>query len=244
MTFRKLMTALAAVALVAFAVAIAQAGDTGNPYPATKAAMDGSSCMHQMKGPGCGHGQMAADCCKMMKGPGCGHGQMAADCCRMMKGAGPGAVCPMHGEKCDRGCMSGMRREVRVMCVVDDECCNWSCDGIWGDYDCSNPGGKSLLNCRKHKDPHTMIYCNDDDVMMMREETRCGECGRKIIRIEQRGRGDGARMEHRARMMERQRDASCRPDCKWIQKGTPGCQGMTPPPAPVPPPEGCPHSGK
>ncbi len=307
MMLRKSMTVLAAAALIAFAVTIAQAGDGATPCRGM--AQAGGSPQMQMKGAGCGHGQMnAADCaatCKQMGMAGCdmgqmqggaccqgkmpadcckgmmmggmgkmpadcckgkmmgGMGKMPADCCKGMMMGGMGkmpadcckgmmmggaAGCAMHGDKCNMDCMKMMQQGCGDACSMDDNGCNWSCDGIWGDYDCSNPGGRSLLNCGSRNSCRVMMFRgqgNDDDCMMMMRQMGRGKGGMKMMRRMDRREGGmkmmrmdggccagGPKMERKVIMMHKH-DGSCKPGCMGMEQGAhgsmPGC-GMTPPP--------------
>ncbi len=267
MTFRKSLTILAAVALMGFAVTIAQAGDGGSPCPGM--AQAGGSPQMQMKGAGCGHGQMnAADCaatCKQMgmagggmgqmQGGACcqgkmmgGMGNMPADCCKGMMMGGGAAGCAMHGDKCNMDCMKMMQQGRGGAYSMDDNGCNWSCNGIWGDYDCSNPGGRSLLNCGSRNSCRVMMFRgegNDENCMMMMRQMGRGKGGMKMMRRMNRGEGGmnmmrmdggccagGPKMERKMMMMHKH-DGSCKPGCQGMEQGAtgsmPGC-GMTPPP--------------
>jgi hypothetical protein len=275
MMFRKSMTVLAAAALIALAVTIAQAGDGATPCRGM--AQAGGASQMQMKGAGCGHGQMnAADCaatCKQMgmagggmgqmQGGACCMGKMPADCCKgkMMGGMGRmpddcckgmkmggAAGCAMHGEKCNMDCMKMMQQGCGDACSMDDNGCKWSCNGIWGDYDCSNPGGRSLLNCGSRNSCRVMMFRgggDDDDCMMMMRQMGRGKGGMKMMRRMNRGEGGmnmmrmdggccagGPKMERKVIMMHKH-DGSCKPGCMGMEQGAhgsmPGC-GMTPPP--------------
>jgi hypothetical protein len=265
MTFRKSLTTLAAVALIAFAVTMAQAGSCGSPCP-SKAQAGG--CQQEMKAQGCGHAAMnAPDCGSSYKQQGmaggckghmqksdCCQGKMPADCCKnnkMMRGNCGGSCEQMDRSKCGSSCGEMNRGG-----------CKWDCTGIWADYDCSNPGGRSLFDCceKKHHGRHH-DRCGDHgdcgdceghgncgghgDCMMMRD-MGCGEGGPRVICIERREGGDG-KAECQVRVMKHM----CGEDCtkngcmmmKQMQQGAgaPPCGGAAPAQAPQ---GGCPHSGK
>jgi hypothetical protein len=265
MTFRKSLTTLAAVALIAFAVTMAQAGSCGTPCPSKAQA----GCQHEMKAQGCGHGAMKAEGCGssckhqgmaggckgQMQKSDCCMGMAHADCCKnkMMRGG-----CGMSCEKMMMQGCCGMcsKQMMKGGCGGDgckmDQGCKWECNGIWGDYDCSNPGGRSLFNCRSkdHCDSDencriVIIRCDDDDDededgSMMWQEKGCGGGGPRMVRIERREYG--GQSECQVRVMQHRCDASCKSGCKMMQQGAKApCGGA---PAAQAPQGGCPHSGK
>lgn len=264
MTFRKSLTTLAAVALVAFAVSMAQAGNCGTPCP-SKAQAGG--CQSQMTAPGCqGQAQKAecckglppAQCCKSKMGHGgkCGgacDGTMQHNCdgsCGKMAKQGCGSSCTqMMKRDCSGSCDKMMMRGCGDSCEMDRGC-KWECNGIWGDYDCSNPGGRSLLNCcsKMHRRECRMIVirgdgeCGDKDCMSM-PEMGCGKDGRRMIFIERHEGGMGEK-ECQVRVMQHKCDANCKEQgCPMMKQGAgaPPCGGAPPAQAPQ---GGCPHSGK
>jgi hypothetical protein len=262
MTFRKSLTTLAAVALVAFAVSMAQAGSCGTPCP-SKAQAGG--CQHEMKAQGCQGQMQKSECCK---------GLPADQCCKTKMKAGCGSKCEAHGDKCDGSCKMMMKRDCGGSCNkmmmkrgcgdscgqmmmnrCGDSCemdngCKWDCNGIWGDYDCSNPGGRSLFNCcsKMHRQECRMIVIRkdgDDEDCMSMPEMGCGKDGRRMIFIERHEGGPGEK-ECQVRVMQHKCDANCKehgcPMMNQMHQGSqPPCGGTPPAQAPQ---GSCPHSGK
>jgi hypothetical protein len=248
MVFRKSLTTLAAVALMAFAVTIAQAGSCGSPCPSSAQAASADRTL--MADASCGHGPMTAQACAAMcKAQGmaggggqgqmrmidCCGGKMPADCCKNMKMGG--GACAMHGDMCRMDCskMSKaecMRMMERGMCDMGakgGEGCDWSCNGIWGDYDCSNPGGKSLLDHhRSHRGRHMKFmrgHAGEHDCMMMGKMGH-GERGMTSMHMEGGCCAGGPKMERKVIMIHK--GGPGMPGCMGMEHGAAG--SPTPPP--------------
>lgn len=154
----------------------------------------------------------------------------------------------MRGDKCNMGCMGGNMQGCGTSCSSGNKGCSWSCNTIWGDYDCSNPGRESLFNCRQKKQTCKVIVMRGEccgDCMMM-QKMGCDHGNMKMMQMEGGCCAGGQKMEREIRIMRHKCDASCK------QGG--GCGHMNPSGAPMgqpscgaaptaPQKQGCGHGG-
>ena len=139
-----------------------------------------------------------------------------------MMGCG-GSCSRCAADKCNMGCMGGNMQGCGTSVLLGPwtRDCSWSCNTIWGDYDCSNPGRESLFNCWQKKQTCKVIVMRGEccgDCMMM-QKMGCGDGSMKMMQMEGGCCAGGQKMEREIRIMRHKCDASCK------QGG--GCGHMT-----------------